>query len=203
MRLLEAGEEEMYEEEEAEKNRIFELEKTWIEVNLSHGLRRERVKEDTVESHMVRSLNLISEFDEEKVTEWFRRFEKKASEFDWPQERWNGLVVNMLKGKALEVYDRMSVKDLEDYEEFKADILRVYELQPEAYRLQFCGGKKRPSDSYLECACYQEEMFEKWIAHYHELKELMVLEQFTNVAKEELVLLPHKKRFKTLKETAT
>ncbi len=53
----------------------------------------------------------------------------------------------MLKGKALEVYDRMSVEDLEDYEEFKVDILRAYELQPEAYRLQFRGGKKRPNDS--------------------------------------------------------
>ncbi|XP_045114813.1 protein FAM200A-like [Portunus trituberculatus] len=51
------------------------------------------------------------------------------------KERWVGLVANMLKGKALEVYDRMSVEDLNEYEEFKADILRAYELRPEAYRL--------------------------------------------------------------------
>ncbi len=68
----------------------------------------------------------------------------------------------MLKGKALEVYDRISVEDLEDYEEFKADILIAYDLLPEAYRLQFRGGK-RPSDSYLKCARYLEETFEKWI----------------------------------------
>ncbi len=36
----------------------------------------------------------------------------------------------MLKGRALEVFDRMSVEDLEDYEEFKDGILRAYELQP-------------------------------------------------------------------------
>ncbi len=41
----------------------------------------------------------------------------------------------MLKGKVLEVYNRMSVDDLKDYDEFKADILRPYELQLEAYRL--------------------------------------------------------------------
>ncbi len=65
---------------------------------------------------MVKSLKLISEFDEKKVTDWFRRFEKKASEFDCLQERWVGLVANMFKGKALDVYDGISVEDLEDYE---------------------------------------------------------------------------------------
>ncbi len=140
------------------------MEKTRIEVDSPYGLRRGRVKKDTVKSQMVRSLRLIPEFDEKKITECFRIFEKKASEFDWLQERWVGLVANMLKGKALEVYNRMSVEDLEDYEEFKVDILRAYETRPEAYKLQFRGGKKRPSDSYLECARYLEETFEKWIA---------------------------------------
>ncbi len=35
---------------------------------------------------MVKSFKLIPEFDE-KVIEWFRRFEKNAAEFDWPQEQ--------------------------------------------------------------------------------------------------------------------
>ena len=187
--------------------RRFELEKTRIEVNSPHGARG-GVVEKTVESQMVRSLKLIPEFDENKVTEWFRRFEKKAYEFDWPQERWVGLVANMLKGKALEVYDRMSVEDLNEYEEFKADILRAYELRPEAYRLQFRNGRKRAGDSYLECARYLEESFEKWVASeqaitYHELKELVVMEQFINVTEKELVPLLREKRFKSLKEAAT
>ncbi len=69
----------------------------------------------------------------------------------------------MLKGKVIETYDGMPVEDEEDYKEFKDDILRVYKLWPEVYKLQFCGGKKRPCDSYHECAQYFE-MFKKWIA---------------------------------------
>ncbi len=42
----------------------------------------------------------------------------------------------------VEVYDRMSVEDLEDYEEFKADNLRAYELLRKAYTLQFYRGKR-------------------------------------------------------------
>ena len=53
------------------------------------------------------------------------------------------MVANVLKGKAFEAYDRMSVEDLEDYEEFKSIILRVYELRSEAYRLQFRGARKK------------------------------------------------------------
>ncbi len=56
--------------------------------------------------------------------------------------------------------------------------------------LQFHGAKK-PSDSYLECAHYLEETFEKWTAseqatYYH---GLMVMEQFLYVAKKEFVPL--------------
>ena len=73
-------------------------------------------------------------------------------------------MANKLKGKALEAYSKMSARDMEDYDEFKADILRVYELRPEAYRLQFQGGKKRAVESYRDCAQYLEHTFWNWIA---------------------------------------
>ena len=60
--------------------------KTRLELNSSRH-QGEGAVEKSVESQMVRSLKLIPEFDENKVTEWFRRFVKKASEFQWPQER--------------------------------------------------------------------------------------------------------------------
>ncbi len=109
----------MYVKKEAEKIKIFELEKTRIEVSSLHDLTRRGVKKDHIESQMVRSLKLIPEFDEKTVTEWFGRFEKQVAEFDWLQEEWVGLVANMLKGKALKVYDWMAVEDLEDHEELK------------------------------------------------------------------------------------
>ncbi len=52
---------------------------------------------------------------------------------------------------------------------------------------------------YLECTRYLKEEFEKWIASkqatsYHEVKELLLIEQFVNVAEKELVLLPKEKK---------
>lgn len=64
---------------------MFELEKTWNELN-SLRLHEERGAEKDVKSSTVRSLRLIPDFEEKKITEWFRRFEKKGTEFKWPQD---------------------------------------------------------------------------------------------------------------------
>lgn len=55
-------------------------------------------------------------------------FEKKAREFEWPRERWVGLVADKLNSKGLSAYYRMGLDDLEDYAEFKTAILKAYEL---------------------------------------------------------------------------
>lgn len=86
---------------------------------------------------------------DEQVTEWFRDFAKKALVFEWPRERWVGLVTNVLKDTTLEAYARVGVDDLDDYNEFKTAMLKEHELRPEAYRLQFRGTKKRPSDTNI------------------------------------------------------
>ena len=62
--------------------------------------------------------------------------------------------------------------------------------------------------TYLECAHYLEETFEKLVVgeqanSYHKLKELIVIEQFIDVAEKELVPLLREERFKSLKETPT
>ncbi len=56
----------------------------------------------------------------------------------------------------------MSVEDLKKYEELKADILRAYELGPEAYNLE---RQKKSSDSHIDCARYLQEIFERWVAN--------------------------------------
>lgn len=120
--------------------------------------------EADVECILVKSLKLIPDSDEIKVVEWFACYEWKAREFKWQEERWVGLVAKKLGGKALEAYDTMSVQDMEDFEEFKADNLRTYKLRPKIYRLQFRNGRKGVGDSYIDCARYVEQVFKRWIA---------------------------------------
>lgn len=60
-------------------------------------------------------------------------------------------------------YGVTGLEDLEDYEEFKSTILKIYEVLPEAYRLQFRDDRKRPMDTYVAYTRYLEETFGKWL----------------------------------------
>ena len=106
-----------------EKHRNFEWERSRFGANSTH--KGGEAEENSVERQMVRSLQLIPDFDEQKVAEWFRRFEKKAAEFGWPGER----------ERALEANDNMSVEDLESYEERKRKRKTVGGLR------QYVGGR--------------------------------------------------------------
>ena len=93
------------------------------------------------------------------------------------------------------------MEDLEDYEEFKSTILRVYELRPEVYRLHLRGARKRPMDTYGDCARYLEETLEKWLLSedvnsFKSLKELILMEHFTNLADKEIGTKIREKRFR-------
>ena len=70
---------------EMEKHRDFEWERSRCRANSTH--KGGEGEENSVERQMVKSLQLIPDFDEQKVAEWFRRFEKKAAEFGWPEGR--------------------------------------------------------------------------------------------------------------------
>ena len=83
-----------------EKHRDFEWERSRLWANSTHKEGGEG-EENSVESQMVRSLQLIPDFDEQKVAEWFRRFEKKTAEFGWPGERWVGHVANKPKRQSI------------------------------------------------------------------------------------------------------
>lgn len=115
------------------------------------------------------------------------------------RESWVGLVARKLKGKALEVYDKMAAREMEDCEEFKADILRTYSLLPDAYCLQFRGERKRTGDSSLEFVRYLEHSYEKRITSKH-VGSLGDQKQFINDANKELVPLLREKRCRKLKE---
>lgn len=70
------------------QQRQFALGRTRLELGAvprspSHSV----VWEDSAESRQSRSIKLVPAFEEKNVTEWFRRYEKRAQEFEWPGKR--------------------------------------------------------------------------------------------------------------------
>ena len=87
-------------------------------------------------------------------------------------------------GKAREAYSSLSVEQSSDYEIVKREILKAYELVPEAYCLKFREMKCREGQTFLEFARQKETLFNRWCSSqqignsFEKLKQLILLEEF-------------------------
>ena len=87
-------------------------------------------------------------------------------------------------GKAHEVYSTLSVEQGANYEVVKREILKAYELIPEAYCQQFREMKCKEGQVYMEFACQKEVLFNRWCTSqqigdsFERLKQLILLEEF-------------------------
>jgi len=81
----------------------------------------------------------LPHFDDSKddVDSYLRRFERYAELQNWPREDWALYLSALLKGKALEVYSRLTEQDAKSYERLKTALLRKYELTVEGFRRRF------------------------------------------------------------------
>ena len=101
----------------------------------------------------------------------------------------------------------MSVTDSLDYEKVKTNILKAYELVPEAYRQKFRNYKKFDYQTYVEFSRNQEDHFDQWlrsknINNFDNLRDLILIEQFKNCLYSELKTHIDEKEVKSLNEAA-
>lgn len=87
-------------------------------------------------------ISLVPQFREAKVDSYFNVFERVASMLHWSRDVWPLLLQCKLTGKAQEVCAALSLEDNLDYDVIKTEILRAYELVPEAYRQRFRNQRK-------------------------------------------------------------
>ena len=131
-----------------------------------------------------RQVRLVPPFQEQEVDKFFRHFEKVAANLHWPAEAKTMLLQSVLVGKAREAYSSLSVEQSSDYEIVKREILKAYELVPEAYRLKFREMKCKEGQTFLEFARQKEALFNRWCTSqqidnsFEKLKQLILLEEF-------------------------
>ncbi|XP_060093919.1 zinc finger protein 436-like [Heteronotia binoei] len=117
-------------------------------------------------------------------------FEQVAEACQWPQEEWVTRLLPALSGEAEQAFNRLHVRDREDYGKVKAAILQGDALSREKQRQQF------------RCFCYQEaegprgaysrlrKMCHGWLRvedHSKEqILELLILEQLLSILPPEI-----------------
>jgi len=75
-------------------------------------------------------------FDErsDDMDSFLHRFEAYADSQRWSKGQWAVYLSALLKGKALEVYSRLHVKDAQDYEILKDALLKRFNLTEEGFK---------------------------------------------------------------------
>ena len=186
------------EREERERQRIHELQILQLQMN-----RDEKKTFDPT-----KALPLVPQFSETEVTEFFTGFELAANRLQWPKENWATLIHCRLTGKALKAFNTLSEDELSSFETIKAEVLKVYELVPEAYRQRFRDLHKASGQTFVDFARVKVDYFNKWLEAAgakttDEIKEVILLEDFKESLQKDLRLHLEDQKVKTLKLAAS
>ena len=124
-------------------------------------------------------------FEEKDIENFFRLFERKARELEWPRDKWHLIAQNAFKGKALEAFSVLDDEQARDYDQIKQAVLRAYEITSEAHRQKFRSLKKEESETYAEFIAKKSNMFDRWVRSEkadskEEIREIIVMEEIKN-----------------------
>ena len=90
-----------------------------------------------------------------------------AQSLKWPKDAWTLLLQSGLVGKARAVHSALSVEDSGQYEVVNMNILKAYELVPEAYQQKFRNTKNTDKQTYVEFGREKEMLFDRWCLSRH------------------------------------
>ena len=102
------------------------------------------------------------------------RFERIATEYNLPEDKWCWKLSQSLRGRAYEVYQKLPSDRGDDYDYLKQALLVRYELTADAYRTKFRSAKRDRGESYSQYKDRLGGYFEKWVSlHYPAQKKTM------------------------------
>ena len=104
-------------------------------------------------------------FDEskDKMDSYLSRFEKYATANEWKKSVWAAYLSALLKGRALDVYDRLSVDDAADYEKLKAKLLKNFDMTERGFRKKFRYERPEKSETFMQFSSRLRSYLNKWL----------------------------------------
>lgn len=204
-------EKEEREREEKQKDRDHELEMARLAVRRDENRNQNSNEEQTGNRHQVRSKIKIKMpfFDEkEDMDAYLRRFERVMEAQDISREEWSTHLAVLLKGKALEVYVRLSPSDASSYEIIKTALLKRYDMTEDGFRRKFRTAKLDSGETHTQFAQRLANYLDRWVQlsqtnkTYEHLCDLLLKEQLLNAVDNELALFLRERCPKTVDDMA-
>ena len=135
-------------------------------------------------------------------------FEKYTLANKWDRSIWVTYISALLKGRALEVYDRLSVADANDYKKLKDALLKNFDMTKRGFRKKFRNDRPERSETFIQFGSGLRSYLNKWINMakienmFETICDFMVRDQLLESCSRELYVLFKPKTFKNLDEMA-
>ena len=148
------------------------------------------------------------EESKDKMDSYLSRFEKYAVANKWDRSIWAAYLSALLKGRALEVYDRLSVADANDYEKLKDALLKNFDMTERGFRKKFRNDRPERSETFIQFGSRLRSYLDKWINMakmentFEAICDFMARDQFLESCSRELYVHIKPKTFKNLDEMA-
>ena len=148
------------------------------------------------------------EESKDKMDSYLSRFEKYAVANKWDRSIWTAFLSALLKGRALEVYDRLSVAGANDYEKLKDALLKNFDMTERGFRKKFRNDRPERSETFIQFGSRLRSYLDKWINMakientFEAICDFMGRDQFLESCSQELYVHLKAKTFKNLDEMA-
>ena len=149
-------------------------------------------------------------FDEhtDKMESYLTRFESYALSNKWDPSMWASYLSALLKGRALEVFVRLSRDDQSDYGQIKEALLTNFDLTERSFRKKFRDCRPEKAETFRQFSGRLASYLDKWLGlakvekTYEAVCDFLARDQFLDCCSHELYLYLKPKTFKVLGELA-
>ena len=103
------------------------------------------------------------EESEDKMDSYLSRFEKYAKANKWDKNLWAAYLSALLKGRALDVYDRLSTEDATDYDKLNDTLLKNFDMTERGFRKKFRYSSPERSETFIQLSSRLCSYLNKWL----------------------------------------
>ena len=149
-------------------------------------------------------------FDEhtDKMDSYLTRFESYALSNKWDPSMWASYLSALLKGRALEVFVRLSRDDQSDYGQIKEALLTNFDLTERSFRKKFRDCRPEKAETFRQFSGRLASYLDKWLGlakvekTYEAVCDFLARDQFLDCCNHELYLYLKPKPIKAIDELA-
>ena len=144
------------------------------------------------------------EESKDKMDSYLSRFEKYATANKWDKNVWAAYLSALLKGRALDVYDRLSTEDAADYDKLQDALLKNFDMTERGFRKKFRYSRPERSETFIQFSSRLCSYLNKWLTmakvekSFEAVCDFMARDQFLEACSRELFVHLKPKAFENL-----